>query len=149
MAEAPDQVTLLDIREPHELRQGLVEGALVVPMNDVPGLLHRLPSDRTLAIYCAAGMRSFGVAHYLREHGFDDAWSVPEGAGGLAAAGLEWVQPTRLPLLTPGSRASLPGGGDALVQGARDIDGHVEVALLPLDPEQPATVGWWPAADLP
>ena len=147
-ADPAHPVTLLDIREPHELRQGLVDGALVVPMNDIPGLLHRLPTDHTLAVYCAAGMRSFGVAHYLREQGFADAWSVPEGAGGLAAAGLGWVHPPRIARLSPGLRVSLPAGGDGLVQATRETEDGIEVAVLPLDPGRPAQVLWIRADDL-
>ena len=71
----------VDIRELHELRQGHVEGALLLPMNQVPERLADLPKGRPLVIYCAAGARSFGVAHYLREQGFTDAWSLVGGLG--------------------------------------------------------------------
>ena len=93
LAADPAGVFILDIREPHETRHGTVEGAVLIPMNDVPDRLAELPTDPLIAVVCAAGMRSFGVAHYLREQGYAEAWSVPEGVGGLAEAGLPWVQP--------------------------------------------------------
>ena len=41
------------------------------------------PKDRPIVLYCAAGARSFGMAHFMRERGFSDAWSL---TGGVA----EW-----------------------------------------------------------
>ena len=60
---------LLDVREPGELRGGHAEGALLVPMQQVPGRLAEIPKDRPVIVYCAAGGRSFGVAGFLREQG--------------------------------------------------------------------------------
>ena len=81
-------VLLLDIREPYEIRQGYARDALLIPMNDVPQRLSELPRDRPIAVYCAAGVRSYGVAGWLREQGFPEAWSVGGGLGDLLAAGI-------------------------------------------------------------
>lgn len=62
---------LLDVREPYEWRQVRIPGAHHIPMNSVPQHLTELPTDRPIVVYCAHGSRSFGVAHYLREQGFD------------------------------------------------------------------------------
>ena len=86
---------LVDIREPHEVRQGHAEGALLLPMNDVPTHLASLPRDRILVIYCAAGVRSHGVSHWLREQGYGEAWSLVGGLGAWLATGASWVQPQR------------------------------------------------------
>ncbi len=93
LAQDPGALLLIDIREPHELRQGHLRGAWLMPMNSIPDALALLPRDRTLALYCAAGVRSFGVAHYLREQGFDEAWSVPGGFGDLVHQDLPWTHP--------------------------------------------------------
>ena len=69
----------LDIREPYEVAGGFLEGAVLIPMNQVPGRLAELPRDRTLVVYCAAGVRSYGVTHWLREQGFADSWSLVGG----------------------------------------------------------------------
>lgn len=73
---------LLDIREPGELAGGVAPGAVLLPMDLVPHHLAELPRDRPITIYCAAGARSFGVAHWLRERGFD-AYSLAPGVGAL------------------------------------------------------------------
>ena len=98
------QVFFVDIREPYELSSGHVQGALLLPMNQVPHQLEQLPRDRTLIVYCAAGVRSFGVTHFLREQGFEDSWSLVGGIGAWLQQGGRWLAPPHkapYPLLTP------------------------------------------------
>ena len=91
---ANEAFTLVDIREPHELRLGHAASALLLRMNDIPNRLDELPSKNTrLVIYCAAGSRSFGVAHWLREQGWDDSWSLESGFHGVIEAGMEVARP--------------------------------------------------------
>lgn len=86
-------LVVLDIREPHELWSGAPEEGWLVPMNQIPPRLAELPRDRAVVVVCAAGVRSFGVAHYLREQGLADAWSLSEGFGALVSAGWPYHQP--------------------------------------------------------
>jgi len=96
---------LLDIREPGELASGVAAGALLLPMDLVPHHLDRLPRDRPITVYCAAGARSWGVAHWLREQGFPGAVSL---AGGLSAVPGPREVPERA-----GERIRLPAGLEA------------------------------------
>jgi rhodanese-related sulfurtransferase len=118
-AAAGEPLLLIDVREPHELRQGYPEGALLMPMNEVPQRLGELPRGGLLAVVCAAGARSWGVAGFLREQGFDGAWSVAGGVGDWASAGGGWVSPPAagpLRLLQP---VRTPAGEPAVVQELR------------------------------
>jgi len=91
---ANEAFTLVDIREPHELGLGYAASALLLRMNDIPNRLDELPSKNTrLVIYCAAGSRSYGVAHWLREQGWDDSWSLESGFHGVIEAGMEVTRP--------------------------------------------------------
>ena len=83
----------LDIREPYEVAHGFVEGAMLIPMNQVPQRIAELPREVPLIVYCAAGVRSFGVAHYLREQGFPEAWSLVGGIGAWLETGAPWARP--------------------------------------------------------
>jgi rhodanese-related sulfurtransferase len=86
--------TLVDIREPHELRLGYAASALLLRMNDIPNRVDELPSkDTRLVIYCAAGSRSYGVAHWLREQGWEDSWSLESGFYGVTEAGMDVARP--------------------------------------------------------
>lgn len=71
---------LLDIREPGELTSGVAEGAILLPMDLVPHHVDELPPKVT--VYCAAGARSFGVAHWLRDQGIE-AYSLSGGVWGV------------------------------------------------------------------
>lgn len=70
---------LLDVREPYEWRQMRIPGALHIPMNSVPARLDELPKERPIIVFCAHGVRSFGVAHFLRQQG----WEAFNLAGGI------------------------------------------------------------------
>ncbi|MBM4391399.1 MAG: hypothetical protein FJ090_09785 [Deltaproteobacteria bacterium] len=93
---------LLDVREPGEYAGGVATEALLIPMDLVPHQLLRLPRDRAITVYCAAGVRSYGVAHWLREQGFD-AYSLAPGVGYFREAGVP-------PGVRPGTRLKLPAG---------------------------------------
>ena len=64
---------LLDVREQYEWEQVRIPAALHIPMNEVPRRLGELPRSQPIVVFCAHGSRSFGVAHYLQEQGFDAA----------------------------------------------------------------------------
>ncbi len=97
---------LLDIREPGELASGVVLDAVLIPMDCVPNHVDDLDRTRPITVYCAAGARSLGVAHWLREQGFN-AVSLE---GGIQS--LRWADPP-WPLRTPdraGARVDLARG---------------------------------------
>ncbi|MSQ02123.1 MAG: rhodanese-like domain-containing protein [Myxococcales bacterium] len=109
---------LLDIREPGELAGGVAVGALCIPMDMVPHQLQRLPRDRAITVYCAAGARSWGVAHWLREQGYAGAVSLSSGIGGVGAVSV--------PAGGPGRSVVLPAG---LVDGAWAPEARGEVIV--------------------
>lgn len=85
---------LLDIREPGELSSGVAVDALLIPMDCVPNQTDLLDRTRPITVYCAAGARSLGVAHWLREQGFI-AVSLEGGIQSLRWAAPPW--PLRIP----------------------------------------------------
>ena len=70
---------LIDIRQRFEMESGYIVSALLIPMNQLAVQYAKLPQDRPLVLYCAAGARSFGMAHFLREKGYENAWSLEGG----------------------------------------------------------------------
>ncbi|MCB0071225.1 MAG: hypothetical protein KDE20_07185 [Caldilineaceae bacterium] len=78
LALADDAVrpVILDVREVYEWEQVRLPDdgpftVLHIPMNSVPARLAELPADRPIGVLCAHGNRSYGVAHYLIEQGYD------------------------------------------------------------------------------
>lgn len=74
--------TLLDIREHPELQLCAIEGAVHIPMNELPGRLTEMPQDHPLVVMCHIGGRSAQVTGWLRANGYENAVSL---AGGISA----------------------------------------------------------------
>ena len=81
MLQEHQQVVFVDIREPFEYRQGYIENALMIPMNEIPQLYTQFSDDLPIILYCAAGIRSFDVCVYLRQKGFQNIFSLEGGVG--------------------------------------------------------------------
>jgi rhodanese-related sulfurtransferase len=73
---------LLDVREPDELRRASIDGALHIPMREVPARLNDLQPTARIAVLCHHGGRSEQVARFLSARGFSDVHNV---AGGIDA----------------------------------------------------------------
>ena len=78
---------LIDIREPYEIRQGYLKDSILLPMRFVPQIASSLPQDVDLVVCCAAGIRSYDVAYYLREQGLSRSWSLEGGVASWADRG--------------------------------------------------------------
>src|ERR1700712_3543778 len=83
----PEGVTVLDVREPLEWHHGHIEGALHVPLTQVPDRVDELPADQQLLVVCKVGGRSSQATAFLREKGFE--------AINLAGGMIDWVDAGR------------------------------------------------------
>lgn len=61
---------LLDVREPHEVVLGSVEGAVQIPASELEGRLHELDTAKCYIVACRVGAKSQWAARRLREAGF-------------------------------------------------------------------------------
>jgi rhodanese-related sulfurtransferase len=83
MMKSGKEFLLLDCREPWEHQTAYIEGAKLIPMQEIPGKLEELPRDQTVVVYCHAGMRSYSAASWLKRQGINalsmsggiDQWS--------------------------------------------------------------------------
>jgi rhodanese-related sulfurtransferase len=80
--DAGDEVFVLDVRRPDELQQeGLIEGSVNIPIDDLQARLAEVPKDKPLAVYCHVGGRASRAAALLRENGYTE----PIEYGGITA----------------------------------------------------------------
>ncbi|REE91510.1 rhodanese-related sulfurtransferase [Paenibacillus taihuensis] len=63
---------LIDVREPMELQQGYIPGAINIPLSQMKKRLSEIPKDRKIFLYCRSGMRSMQAARILRKDGYRD-----------------------------------------------------------------------------
>lgn len=63
---------IIDVREDEEVFEtGTIKGAVHLPMMTVPNNLNKIPKDREVYILCRSGRRSYEVASYLNELGYN------------------------------------------------------------------------------
>jgi len=75
-----EALLFLDVRQAAELSAtGMIEGALHIPSQDLPRRMEELDKGSELFVYCAAGVRSLDAVMFLREKGFEQAWSLGGG----------------------------------------------------------------------
>ncbi len=76
------ELQLLDVRNPGELAEGMIPGAVNVPMALLRERMNDLDRTRPLVVYCASGYRSMIAASVLSAAGFVD---ISDVLGGYAA----------------------------------------------------------------
>ena len=76
---------LLDVREKEEVALASLDGALHVPMNEVPSRLVEISQDIPVAVLCHVGVRSYHVARYLAANGYQRVYNVAGGIDRYAA----------------------------------------------------------------
>ena len=67
----PENLVVLDVREPVEWHHGHIEGAQHIPLSDVPARLGDVPTDRQVLVVCKVGGRSAQATGYLVQNGVD------------------------------------------------------------------------------
>ena len=65
------QVFMLDVRDPVELKKGYVKGAVNIPLNDLRQRMDEVPKEKQVWSYCLVGQRSYYAARMLCQHGYD------------------------------------------------------------------------------
>lgn len=105
--DAGADVRMIDVRTAEEVAQGMIAGALHLPLSDLDARHGELdPADVWIA-YCKSGRRSLSAVQALRGHGFRavvslrggiDAWVA---SGGALASPQQAAARRRLPVLHP------------------------------------------------
>ena len=63
---------IIDVREDYELEEtGRIKNSIHIPMDQIPNRLKEIPKDREIYLLCRSGVRSYNVAAYLEERGYD------------------------------------------------------------------------------
>jgi len=78
----PDGLVVLDVREPVEWQHGHIDGAVHIPLMQLPQRLAEVPGGQTLVV-CKIGGRSAQAVGYLVQQGID--------AVNLDGGMLEWA----------------------------------------------------------
>ncbi|NYD43856.1 rhodanese-like domain-containing protein [Nocardioides panaciterrulae] len=88
----PPGLVVLDVREPVEWEHGHIDGALHIPLMQLPQRFSELPEGQALVV-CKIGGRSAQAVGYLVQQGID-AVNLDGGMIGWAEAGRAMVSET-------------------------------------------------------
>ncbi len=75
---------LLDVREPWEYERCHLPKTTLVPMRQIPRVLHDLNPDQEIVVICHHGIRSRAVAGFLTRHNFARVINLSTGMDGWA-----------------------------------------------------------------
>lgn len=80
MIDAGRDFVLLDVREAWEYQLVHIDGAVSIPLGELPRRVRELSPVDEIVVYCHHGMRSLDAAYLLQQLGFKSVLSV---AGGI------------------------------------------------------------------
>jgi rhodanese-related sulfurtransferase len=91
----PEGLAVVDVREPVEWQYGHIEGAIHIPLSELPGRLDEVPAGQTLVV-CKVGGRSAQAVGWLAQQG-RDVVNLDGGMLDWEAAGRAMVSETGQP----------------------------------------------------
>ena len=69
----PEGALMLDVREPAEVAQGALKGAVRIPLHQLRARAFELPKDRLIVAYCQQGLRGYVAERILKQLGYNAA----------------------------------------------------------------------------
>ena len=78
--EENKDIVVVDVRPAKQAEaEGMIEGAINIPFDEVEQNLDKLPKDKTIALYCNTGTKSAEVAKQLEGLGYENVVNSIEG----------------------------------------------------------------------
>lgn len=78
--EKQPELAVLDVREPEEVAEYSIPGAINIPLGSLRERLGELDKAKAYVVMCALGVRAYNAAKILQANGFDDVQVYPSGA---------------------------------------------------------------------
>lgn len=85
-------LVILDVRTDGEYRDGHIEGAVNIPVNELEGRLGELEKEDETLVYCRTGNRSGTAVGILKENGYEKIFHMNKGITAWTAAGYPTVK---------------------------------------------------------
>lgn len=81
LLDANEDLNVIDVREDFEVEEGMIPGAIHIPLGQIPESTDSLDKSKPYIFVCKGGVRSERAASFLEEQGFD----VTNLEGGMMA----------------------------------------------------------------
>lgn len=92
LIEEKTSLVILDVRTDGEFRDGHIEGAKNIPVNELEGRLGELEKGDELLVYCRTGNRSGTAVSILMENNFTKIYHMSRGITAWITAGYTTVK---------------------------------------------------------
>jgi NADPH-dependent 2,4-dienoyl-CoA reductase/sulfur reductase-like enzyme/rhodanese-related sulfurtransferase len=73
------RTVILDVRTPFEAENGMITGAVNIPLNGLRDRIGELDKNKDIIIYCAVGFRAYLACRILRQKGFSNVKNLAGG----------------------------------------------------------------------
>jgi len=70
---------LIDVRRDDEYSAGKIDNAINIPVDEIRNRLDEIPKDKTIYIYCHAGMRGYLAQRILKQNGYKNVFNLSGG----------------------------------------------------------------------
>ena len=74
-----EEYFLLDVRSAMEVKNGMIEGAVNYPVDELREFVEEIPEDKKIIVYCAVGMRGYIASRILMQSGFNQVYNLSGG----------------------------------------------------------------------
>ena len=74
-----DDASLVDVREPDEVAEGTLDGAVNMPLTEFVERSAELDAAKPVVLFCRSGGRSAQAAQFLIDRGFTDVANLEGG----------------------------------------------------------------------
>ncbi len=78
-----EELNMIDVREDEEVAQGMIPGAIHIPLGEIPFRHEEIPRSGEVIMICRSGNRSGKACEYLEMLGF-------QGMKNMVGGMLEW-----------------------------------------------------------
>ena len=84
---------LIDVRTEAEVAQGVIDGAIHIPLHLLPLRAEDIPQDKPVVIYCRSGARSAQACAFMASKGYENMHNLAGGVIAWARAGNGLIRP--------------------------------------------------------
>lgn len=74
-----DSTMILDVRKIEECKEGMIQGAINIPLDELRNRLNELDKNKLILIYCQVGLRGYLAYRLLKLHGFHKVKNLSGG----------------------------------------------------------------------
>jgi rhodanese-related sulfurtransferase len=78
---------LIDVRTEAEVAQGVIDGAIHIPLHLLPLRAADIPQDKPVVIYCRSGARSAQACSFMASKGYGNMHNLSGGIMAWARSG--------------------------------------------------------------